>query len=224
MNLTSKVLLGSGAVLGLLVLTVGASVRLPGNDAGYEPVQPIPYSHRLHAGELAMDCLYCHYGAAQSAAAGVPPLSVCMNCHQHVTAARDAVESERLLAAAESRPARPVESAPLRVLYDALGLDAERRPIPGRAPRSIAWVRVHDLPDFVTFDHRAHVSRGVTCQTCHGPVQTMERVRQVETLGMGWCVECHRANHRDGTGAVPAGQGHPRVDDPVSTDCSVCHQ
>lgn len=210
-------------VLGFLALFPSISVRLPGNDQGYEPVQPIAFSHRLHAGELAIDCQYCHYPASSGPVAGIPPASVCMNCHEAVTAGSAAQQAERALALAEGREPRPVISAELRKLYDALGLDEDRKPVPGAVPEPIRWVRVHNLPHFVAFDHSIHVARGIDCQACHGPVETMERVRQVPTLSMGWCIDCHRANQRDGFGAIDPALGHPRHPFHVSTDCSVCH-
>ena len=99
-------------------------------------------------------------------------------------------------------------------MYDALGLDAKLQPDPARTPQPIAWTRIHNLPDFVYFDHRAHVGAGVACQTCHGPVETMERVRQTPDLSMGWCVNCHRDAARSGLNGRAV---HP------STDCSTCH-
>ena len=59
----------------------------------------------------------------------------------------------------------------------------------------IPWVRIHRLAGFVYFPHKRHVQAGLTCQTCHGPVETMQRVAQVAPLTMGWCVACH-AEHR----------------------------
>ncbi|MCC7418460.1 MAG: cytochrome c3 family protein [Acidobacteria bacterium] len=138
-----------------------------------------------------------------------------MNCHRFITAPLGAVRAEEELAKAEGRPVRPVVSPELRKLYDALGLDASLQRDPARTPRAIAWTRVHSLPDFVYFDHRAHVGGGVTCQTCHGPVETMERVRQVSDLSMGWCVNCHRAG-----GANVAAPTRPLA---PSSDCSTCH-
>lgn len=207
--------LGGAAVLG------EADLRLPGDASGYEPVQPIAYSHRLHAGEMGIDCLYCHFGASTSRRAGVPPASVCMNCHTLVTAGRDALFEERTAAVAEGRAPRRIVSEALRPLYDALALDAEGRRDPSRTPTPIRWVRVHDLPDHAVFDHSVHVARGVACQTCHGPVEAMERVRQTAPLSMGWCVECHRANATEGGVATPPVAVRP--DDAVSTDCAVCH-
>lgn len=128
-------------------------------DVGYQPKQPVPYSHKLHAGKLGIDCRYCHYTVEVAADAAVPPTAVCINCHERI-----AVKSEKLLMVHQS-----AETG---------------KPIP--------WVRVHDLPDYVYFNHSAHVSRGVSCVSCHGRVDTMEEVRQVKRLSMGWCLECHR--------------------------------
>jgi hypothetical protein len=198
------IVLGFGVVFCLVLLASRAAMfHLPGNQQGYEPVQPIAYSHRLHAGELQMQCLYCHFGAETSRHAGIPPASVCMNCHRFITAPLGAVRGEDELAQNEKRAPRPVVSAELRKLYDAIGQG-----------RPIAWNRVHSLPGFVYFDHRAHVATGMACQQCHGPVESMERVRQVADLSMGWCVNCHREANRTGI----AGR---RVN--ASTNCSTCH-
>lgn len=188
--------------------------NLPGNHQGYEPVQPIAYSHRLHAGDLQLPCLYCHSNAEKGRHAGVPAATVCMNCHRFVTAPIGAVRAEDEQAAKESRPARPIVSPELQKLYDALALDAKLQPDPSRSPQPVAWTRIHSLPDFVYFDHRAHVGAGVTCQTCHGPVETMERVRQANTLSMGWCVNCHRDAAQTGINGRPV---RPSI------DCSTCH-
>jgi hypothetical protein len=94
-------------------------------------------------------------------------------------------------------------SAELRKLYDAV-----------QQSSPIAWTRIHSLPDFAYFDHRPHVGAGVACQQCHGPVESMERVRQFSDLSMGWCVNCHRDANRIGV----AGK---RVN--ASINCSTCH-
>ena len=126
---------------------------------GYTPVQPVPYSHKLHAGDLGMDCYYCHYTANKSAHAAVPPTEVCMNCHVRVKP-----QSPRL--------------ANVRDSY------AMNKPI--------QWVRVHKLPDYVFFNHQAHVTVGVSCVSCHGRIDQMVEVKQVEPMNMGWCLDCHR--------------------------------
>lgn len=198
------IVLGFAVVFSLMLLGSRASTfNLPDNHQGYEPVQPIAYSHRLHAGELQIQCQYCHFAADESRHAGIPPASVCMNCHTFIKAPLGAVRAEDEAAEKEKRAPRPVVSAELRKLFEAV----ERG-------QPIAWTRVHSLPEFAYFDHRAHVNSGVTCQQCHGPVESMERVRQVSDLSMGWCVNCHRDASRTGV----AGR---RVN--ASTNCSTCH-
>jgi len=128
-------------------------------DVGYQPTQPVPYSHRLHAGELGLDCRYCHASVEVSAVANIPPTAVCMNCHR--TVKRD---SEKL--------------APIR--------DS------ASSGRPMRWVRVHELPDFAYFAHNVHVAAGIGCVTCHGRIDEMEVVTQMQPLSMGWCLECHR--------------------------------
>ena len=121
--------------------------------------QPVPFSHRHHAGELGIDCRYCHHPVEQTATAGYPPTHTCMTCHSQLWTNADAL-------------------APVRESY------AENRPIP--------WHRVHDLPDYVYFNHSIHIDRGVGCSECHGAVDTMNRVYQAEAFHMSWCLECHR--------------------------------
>lgn len=128
-------------------------------DAGYQPTQPVPYSHRLHAGELGLDCRYCHASVEVSPVANIPPTAVCMNCHR--TVKRD---SEKL--------------APIRES--------------AATGRPMRWVRVHELPDFAYFAHNVHVAAGIGCVTCHGRIDEMEVVTQMQPLSMGWCLECHR--------------------------------
>lgn len=163
-----------------------------GVNQGYAPSQPIAFSHRLHAGDQRVPCLYCHVGARTSRHAGIPAASVCMNCHSILE--RRTAELEKLK-----------ESVQLR--------------------RPIAWVRVHVLPDHVHFDHRRHVLSGLACQRCHGPVETMDRVRQVAPLTMGWCIDCHRERAGVPTGgvrraALHLARGTPR---PAGLDCGSCH-
>jgi hypothetical protein len=128
-------------------------------DVGYRPHQPVPYSHKLHVGELGLDCRYCHVSVEVSPVANVPPTRTCMNCHKLV--ARD---SEKL--------------APIR--------ESEASGFPMR------WIRVHHLPDYAYFNHAAHVRAGVGCVTCHGRIDEMEEVMQVQPMSMGWCLDCHR--------------------------------
>jgi hypothetical protein len=204
-----------GLLFGVVVLSSGAGkLRLPGNQQGYAPRQPIAFSHRLHADELQIDCQHCHDAAGESRHAGVPSGDACMRCHKFVTASFSAMQEESRRADAEKRPARRIVSPELRKLYDAMGLDENLAPDPARQPAAIPWVRVHNLPDFVYFDHRAHVAAGVTCQSCHGPVESMQTVEQFSTLSMGWCVKCHRDAAAHGV------QGKPVR---PSLDCAACH-
>jgi len=213
-RIISVTLLVGILMVGVSLLSGLSNYRLPGNNEGYRPAQPIDYSHRVHAGEMAIACLYCHPGAERSRSAGIPSANICMNCHQFVTASLGAVRVEESAAKAENREPRSVVSPELQVLYDALGLDEELKPDPSRQQRPVEWVKVHTLPDFVAFDHRPHVGAGVACQRCHGPIESMDRVRQFGDLTMGWCVECHR----DSAGTRLAG----RPVDP-SLDCVTCH-
>lgn len=212
---TAAILVGLLLVVGLVVVVQGATPPLPGDQRGYEPDQPILYSHQLHAGELQIPCLYCHFAAERGPRAGIPPDQVCMNCHTFVSAPLSDVRAEDEAAKKEARPVRRVVSPEIRKLYDALALDEKAQPVPGAARSPLAWVRVHDLPDFVFFDHRSHVTAGIACETCHGPVQGMHRMRQQESLSMGWCVNCHRQMNATG---LP--DGRPAA---ASTDCTACH-
>lgn len=211
---TVALLVGLGFAVMILIQAISQNVALPGNNMGYEPVQPIAYSHRLHAGELGVDCRFCHTGAEESRTAGIPPANVCMDCHRFVTAPFNQIRAEDELAEKEKRKPRRIVSPEIQKLYDALGLDVNLSKDSSAGESRIAWVKVHALPDFAYFDHRAHVAVDIDCQTCHGQVQTMERVRQVSDLTMGWCVNCHRSSNEQGVKGRPV---------KASTDCSTCH-
>ena len=137
-----------------------------------------------------------------------------MRCHSFVTAPFDDVQAETRLAEEEGRDPERIVSDELRKLYEAMAVDKEMKPLDGKLPRAIEWVRVHNLPDYVYFDHRAHVAAGVTCQHCHGSVESMQQVSQFSDLSMGWCVNCHRDAAQHGVHGQPA--------DP-SLDCAACH-
>jgi hypothetical protein len=198
-------LLSVGGVVYAVVLILAATAPNT-TSTGYMPTQPVPYSHALHAGELGIDCRYCHTGVETGAKATIPPTQTCMNCHANVRK-----DSELL--------------QPVRDSYES-GMPIE-------------WVRVHDLPDFVYFDHSAHVTRGVSCVSCHGRVDQMEVVYQAEPLNMGWCLSCHRqpdANLRPRQFVTDLGwqpdedpaQLGARLREELginpSTDCSTCHR
>jgi hypothetical protein len=157
----AKPLVGIGLVVGVLYLT--AILYYGGSPetwrVGYSPTQPVPFSHALHAGQLGLDCRYCHTTVDKASFAAIPPSATCMNCHKQI-----APTSRKLL--------------PLRETF------AQDAPM--------AWVKVHKLPDYVYFDHSAHVTRGVSCVSCHGRVDQMEQVQVVKPLSMAWCLDCHR--------------------------------
>lgn len=201
------------ALAAVLAPRLGA-LRLPGDQKGYEPVQPIAFSHRLHVGELEIDCQYCHWAAERSRHAGLPAASICMNCHRFVTAPMATIREEFASAKEQGREPRRIVVPEVAKLYRALALDSQGKPDPSLQPQAIRWVRVYSLPQFVYFDHRPHVLSGITCQSCHGPVERMERVRQVPNLSMGWCVNCHRTVNRTGVNGRPV---------QASTDCVTCH-
>jgi hypothetical protein len=152
----------AGAVIGLGLVAAAAAyayISYPTViDTGYQPVQPVPYSHKLHAGDMGMDCFYCHYTVYKAAFAAVPPTQVCMNCHTKVK-----------------------DTSPrLELVRDSF-----------RTGQPIPWVQIHRLPDFVFFNHQAHVTAGVSCVTCHGRIDQMAEVRQEKPLNMAWCIQCH---------------------------------
>ncbi len=214
-GVTVRSLLLVGLALSILVLISSAgSLRLPDNQVGYSPEQPIAFSHEIHAGQLEIDCLYCHWNAEVSRYAGIPTQDVCMRCHKFVTALQSVLQAENRRAKAEQRAPKLIVSDELRKLYDAVGLTNNLKKDPTKRPYSIPWVRVHNLPDYVYFDHRAHVTARVECQHCHGPVESMKRVRQFNSLSMGWCVNCHRQTRADGVAGKTV---YP------SLDCSACH-
>jgi len=152
-----------GLVVGLGVLAGAggyAFISHPRNlDTGYSPEQPVPYSHKLHAGTMGLDCTYCHYTVTKAGFAAIPTTETCMNCHSKV---KD--KSEKL--------------EPVRESY--------------KTGNPVEWIQIHKLPDYVYFNHRAHVTSGVSCVSCHGRIDQMVEVRQVQPLNMGWCLECHR--------------------------------
>ena len=157
-----------------------------GVDQGYEPIQPIHYSHRIHAGENKIDCKYCHSSARVSKHSGIPSLNVCMNCHKQI--AEVAPETQ-----AKGKEEFNVDyNAEIAKLYESVGWDQETRSYTGDS-KPVKWIRIHNLPDLVYFNHSQHVTVGqIECQQCHGPVQEMEIMYQNAPLTMGWCINCHR--------------------------------
>ena len=173
---------GNKKIIALLVIiaTVIGSVqgwntlKAIGVQQDYAPDQPIKFSHKLHVGQNKIDCRYCHSGAEKSKNAGIPSPNLCMNCHKYV----------------KKGPQYGTEE--ISKIYAAVGWDVDKQQYTGKQ-KAIEWTRIHNLPDHAYFNHSQHVKvGGVECQTCHGPVEEMETMKQFSPLTMGWCIQCHR--------------------------------
>ena len=150
-------LLALGAPIYIVAL-VAYGVTPEAIREGYQPDQPVPYSHALHVGQLGLDCRYCHNTVEKAAFAAIPPAATCMNCHFGIR-----TDSDKL--------------APIRDAYE--------------KGKPVKWTKVNDLPDYVYFNHSAHVTRGVGCESCHGRIDHMDKVYQAKPLTMEWCLNCH---------------------------------
>jgi mono/diheme cytochrome c family protein len=140
----------------------------------YHPEQPIFFSHKIHAGDNAINCQYCHSGVERSKTAGIPSVNVCMNCHKGIS----------------KGPTTGTEE--IAKIYEAAGWDPEKGEY-NKPQKPIKWIKVHNLQDFVFFSHQQHVKVGKQeCATCHGDVPKMTTVQQVQPLTMGWCIDCHK--------------------------------
>lgn len=207
---------------------------------GYEPVQPIFYSHKVHAGTNQINCLYCHGGAMESKQASIPSVNVCMNCHMSI--------NEYTGPAIYKEDGTEVNgTAEIQKIYAAAGWDPAAKKYTGNT-KPVEWVKIHNLPDHVFFSHAQHVKAGkVQCQTCHGEINNMHEVKQVAELSMGWCVNCHRETKVDfvdekGNGnkfysiykmyhdqMYPKDSAHKKTRDSVTvsdiggTECQKCH-
>lgn len=201
-----------------------------GVEQGYQPEQPIAFSHKLHAGDNGIDCNYCHSSARKSKTSGIPSANVCMNCHMYI-------DGSEIKDPATGEPKYGGDRSPeIAKIYDAIGWDAENRKyVENYEQKPIKWVRIHNLPDLAYFNHAQHVTAGqVECQTCHGPIQEMEEVYQYSELTMGWCINCHRetevqvesneyyAKMHDALKAKYAGE-KITVDKIGGLECGKCH-
>jgi len=156
-----------------------------GIDQGYMPVQPIHYSHKIHSGDNQIDCQYCHSSARKSKHSGIPSLNVCMNCHENIAEYNGEEDLEKGYT-------KDFYTNEIKKLYKAVGWDEQSRTYTGET-EPVKWVRIHNLPDFVYFNHSQHVNvAGIDCKECHGPIEEMEIVYQHSSLTMGWCINCHR--------------------------------
>jgi len=158
-----------------------------GRQQGYQPEQPIFYSHKVHAGINQISCLYCHSNALDSRHATVPPLNVCMNCH---AAINDYTKGPKLFREDGSEVDGTAE---IQKLYSYTGYDPKSQQYDLAKAKPVEWIKIHNLPDHVFFSHAQHTKAGqVQCQTCHGPITEMDEVKQFAPLSMGWCINCHR--------------------------------
>lgn len=153
------IFLSIGLLLGMIVFIFWYWFSPKNLNVGYEPDQPIPFSHRLHVSDVGLDCRYCHNMVDEKAHSNIPDTETCMNCHSVIKQDSEHIKK-------------------LKVSYE------EDQPI--------EWVKVHQLPEYAYFNHSRHVNSGVSCVTCHGRVDQMDVVRQVQPLSMGWCLDCHR--------------------------------
>ena len=172
-----------------------------GRQKGYQPVQPIYYSHKVHAGINQISCLYCHGSAWDSKHAAIPAVNICMNCHKAI---QEYVKGPKLY---DEEGKEINGTAEIGKLYKYAGFDP-KNPTNWDATKAkpIEWVKIHNLPDHVYFNHSQHIRAGkVQCQSCHGEITAMDEVKQVAELSMGWCINCHREtkidfNYTDSTG------------------------
>jgi len=184
-----------------------------GVQQGYQPKQPIAFSHKLHAGAYEINCKYCHTGAMKGKQANIPSPNICMNCHSQIKQ----------------------ESPEIQKIYAAIGYDVKTASYTGKQ-KPIEWVRIHNLPDLAYFNHSQHVNvGGIECQTCHGPIEEMEQVKQYSLLTMGWCIDCHRKTNVNNEGnayydklvqihEASKGKGNKmKVEDIGGLECSKCH-
>lgn len=182
-----------------------------GVQQGYAPKQPIAFSHKLHAGAYEIDCNYCHTGAMKGKSATIPSVNICMNCHRAVKTESPLIQ--KLWAAADWQP-------------ETLSFGPNQKPI--------EWVRIHNLPDLAYFNHSQHVVvGGIACQTCHGPIETMDVVKQYSLLTMGWCIDCHRKTDVNSKGNAyydklvelhnAASKEPMKVEDNGGLECAKCH-
>lgn len=190
-------------VAGITFKTIIDGLYSVGVQQGYQPKQPIAFSHKIHAGDYEIDCKYCHTGAIHGRSANIPSPNICMNCHTQIRSGTNTGESE------------------IAKIYAAIDNN-----------RPIEWVRIHNLPDFAYFNHSQHVNvAGVECQTCHGPIEEMDVVKQYSLLTMGWCIDCHRKTELNTKGntyydkllELHDAKQPMKVEDIGGLECAKCH-
>lgn len=184
-----------------------------GVQRGYQPKQPIAFSHKIHAGQFEIDCKYCHTGVMKGKQANIPSPNICMNCHVQIKSGTNTGEGE------------------IAKIYSAVGFDPATSQYSGKT-KPIEWVRIHNLPDLAYFNHSQHVNvGGIECQTCHGPIQEMDVVKQYSLLTMGWCIDCHRKTDVNTKGnayydkllELHDSKKAMKVEDIGGLECAKCH-
>jgi len=184
-----------------------------GIQQNYQPKQPIAFSHKIHAGQYEIECKYCHTGALKGKQANIPSPNICMNCHTQIRTGTNTGEGE------------------IAKIYAAIGYDVTTGSYTGKQ-KPIEWVRIHNLPDLAYFNHSQHVNvAGIECQTCHGPIQEMDVVKQHSLLTMGWCIDCHRKTDVNTKGnayydkllELHNGKKAMKVEDIGGLECAKCH-
>lgn len=194
--LRNKVVL---AILSIIIISAIGIWLTNGSELGrqknYMPQQPIFYSHKVHAGINQINCLYCHSGAEKSRHAMIPSTNVCMNCHKQINEYTGAEEHPLV-----SMEGTKIDgTAEIKKLYEFAGWDPVKKDYKRDTAtgeilaKPVEWVKIHNLPDHVYFNHSLHVVSGkVACQRCHGNIEQMDEVYQFADLSMGWCINCHR--------------------------------
>lgn len=241
-------------LIGFFYLLGSQAIAL-GRQQGYQPMQPIKYSHALHAGEYEIDCKYCHTGATEGKHSNIPSPNMCMNCHKLIQSGpkHGRKEIAKIYAAIGFNPEKGTyfdlenvtEEEYTEAFKSFLAKDEKNENVTAATEKEveeilamfnkpIEWVRIHNLPDHVYFNHAQHVEVGkVECQTCHGDVQDMEVVEQHAPLSMGWCINCHRNTEIDLSNPyyddnkliqeMEAAHKKVTVEDIGGTDCQKCH-
>lgn len=242
-------------LLGIGVYLLASQAIALGRQQGYQPMQPIKYSHALHAGEYEIDCKYCHTAAEEGKHSNIPSTNVCMNCHKMIQTGPKYGRKEiaKIYAAIGYDPIKGTyfdkEKTSEKEYTDAfkkfLDQDKDNKSITAATEddlgavmemlnKPVEWVRIHNLPDHVYFNHAQHVNVGnVECQTCHGDIQNMEVVEQHAPLSMGWCINCHRETevdlgndyYKDFDDLQKMKEMHQKVtvEDIGGTECQKCH-
>lgn len=219
----------------IFLLLIGAYITFGtlfkvGVDQGYQPIQPIAFSHKIHAGENKVDCQYCHSSAKHSKHSGIPSLNVCMNCHKAIA---EVAETTEIQWNGQTYGKQQLDLE-IDKLYEAVGWDKDELVYTGEE-KPVKWIRIHNLPDFAYYNHAQHVTvAGIACQKCHGPVEEMDEMYQYSPLTMGWCINCHRETNVDLKGNEYYEKIHEQLADKYGVDkvtisqlggleCGKCH-